>query len=222
MLTQRHIETKKAKKLRSLRQHYASTGGSHDKLIEKLNKGLPIGVGVVAALMIFTPLSPGKEVSFLLDRNKVALIDERLAVENAMYRGQDDSGRPFSITAGNAVQRSSREGVVRMRNLVAQILLRDGPARISAAGGVYDIEEETIKVDGPLTLSAKDGYSMTASGVSVDLKTRLINGEGRVAGAVTAGQFAADKISVDIDERKISLTGNARLTMNPGELRVPQ
>ena len=134
-----------------------------------------------------------------------------------MYRGQDDLF--FFYTVGNAVQRSSREGVVRMR-IWWPNLLRDGPARISAAGGVYDIEEETIKVDGPLTLSAKDGYSMTASGVSVDLKTRLINGEGRVAGAVTAGQFA-DKISVDIDERKISLTGT-QADYDPGELRVPQ
>jgi lipopolysaccharide export system protein LptC len=221
MVTHRRLETNEAKQLRNQRQHFAAPGGSHDRLVTFLGKALPMGVGIVASLMIITPLSPGTEVSFLLDRNKVAMIDERLSVSNAMYRGQDDGGRPFSLTAGEAVQRSSREGIVRMEDMMAQILLRDGPARISAEGGAYDIDSEVMTVDGPLRLSAADGYTMTARGVSVDLQSRVMVGDGRVEGEVPAGTFEADRIEVDIDERKISLRGNARLTMHPGELRVP-
>jgi len=221
MVTHRRLETNEAKQLRNQRQHFAAPDGSHDRLVTFLGRALPMGVGIVAALMIITPLSPGTEVSFLLDRNKVAMIDERLSVSNAMYRGQDDGGRPFSLTAGEAVQRSSREGIVRMEDMMAQILLRDGPARISAEGGAYDIDAEVMTVDGPLRLSAADGYTMTARGVSVDLQSRVMVGDGRVEGEVPAGTFEADRIEVDIDERKISLRGSARLTMRPGELRVP-
>jgi len=221
MVTHRRLETNEAKQLRNQRQHFAAPDGSHDRLVTFLGRALPMGVGIVAALMIITPLSPGTEVSFLLDRNKVAMIDERLSVSNAMYRGQDDGGRPFSLTAGEAVQRSSREGIVRMEDMMAQILLRDGPARISSEGGAYDIDAEVMTVDGPLRLSAADGYTMTARGVSVDLQSRVMVGDGRVEGEVPAGTFEADRIEVDIDERKISLRGNARLTMRPGELRVP-
>jgi len=221
MVTHRRLETNEAKQLRNQRQHFAAPGGSHDRLVTFLGKALPMGVGIVAALMIITPLSPGTEVSFLLDRDKVAMIDERLSVSNAMYRGQDDGGRPFSLTAGEAVQRSSREGIVRMEDMMAQILLRDGPARISSEGGAYDIDAEVMTVDGPLRLSAADGYTMTARGVSVDLQSRVMVGDGRVEGEVPAGTFEADRIEVDIDERKISLRGSARLTMRPGELRVP-
>ena len=221
MVTHRRLETNEAKHLRNQRQHFAAPDGSHDRLVTFLGRALPMGVGIVAALMIITPLSPGTEVSFLLDRNKVAMIDERLSVSNAMYRGQDDGGRPFSLTAGEAVQRSSREGIVRMEDMMAQILLRDGPARISSEGGAYDIDAEVMTVDGPLRLSAADGYTMTARGVSVDLQSRVMVGDGRVEGEVPAGTFEADRIEVDIDERKISLRGSARLTMRPGELRVP-
>jgi len=221
MVTHRRLETNEAKQLRNQRQHFAAPDGSHDRLVTFLGRALPMGVGIVAALMIITPLSPGTEVSFLLDRNKVAMIDERLSVSNAMYRGQDDGGRPFSLTAGEAVQRSSREGIVRMEDMMAQILLRDGPARISSEGGAYDIDAEVMTVDGPLRLSAADGYTMTARGVSVDLQSRVMVGDGRVEGEVPAGTFEADRIEVDIDERKISLRGSARLTMRPGELRVP-
>ena len=215
------IETSEARALRGRRQHFAAPGGSHDKLVGFLARALPVLVGIVAALMIITPLSPRGEVSFLLDRNKVALIDERLSVDNAMYRGRDDNGRPFSLLAGEAVQRSSIEGLVRMRDLVAQMVLADGPARLSAGGGTYDIEAETVAVDGPVRLTASDGYAMVAQGVSVDLKERLMRGDDGVSGEVPAGTFSARTMRADLSARTVTLEGDARLTMIPGKLRTP-
>ena len=221
MVIKRRIETSEAKALRSKRQHFAAPGGSHDKLIGFLARALPMGVGVLAALMVITPLSPRGEVSFLLDRNEVAVIDERLSVDNAMYRGRDVQGRPFSITAGEAVQRSSAEGKVRMQDLMAQLLLQDGPARLMAGGGIYDINAEVVSVDGELRLRTADGYSMTARGVSFDLEERMMRGAGGVEGEVPAGTFSANEMRADIDARTIQLNGNARLRMVPGKLRMP-
>ncbi|SMQ68819.1 lipopolysaccharide export system protein LptC [Altererythrobacter xiamenensis] len=221
MVVKRRIETSEAKELRGKRQHFAAPGGSHDKLVHFLARALPMAVGVVAALMIITPLSPRGEISFLLDRNKVAMIDERLSVDNAMYRGQDNQGRPFSLTAGEAVQRSSSEGIVRMNELIARILLPEGPARIAADAGAYDIDEEVMSVIGPLRLTAADGYRMVANDVSVNLETKRMTGTGGVEGAVPAGTFSADRIEADLAERTVTLIGNAQLRMRPGELRMP-
>jgi lipopolysaccharide export system protein LptC len=216
------IETSEARALRTRRQHFAAPGGSHDRLVGFLARALPMAIGVVAALMVISPLSPRGEVSFLLDRNKVALIDERLRVDNAMYRGRDNQGRPFSLLAGEAVQASSVEGVVRMRDLVAQLLLTEGPARLSAEGGAYDIDAETVTVDGPLRLTASDGYEMVARGVSLDLRARVMRGDDGVSGEVPAGTFSADTLRADLVTRTLVLEGNARLTMVPGQLRMPQ
>lgn len=214
-------ETDDARALRSRRQRFAAPGGSHDRLVRILARALPMAVGVVAALMVITPLSPRGEVSFLLDRNKVDMIDERLSVDNAMYRGRDNEGRPFSLLAGEAVQRSSAEGLVRMNQLVAQLLLTEGPARLSADGGIYDLDAETVAVNGPLRLTASDGYAMTARGVSVDLKARTMQGSAGVDGVVPAGTFSANTMNADLSARTITLEGNARLTMIPGQLRMP-
>lgn len=215
------IETSEARMLRSRRQRFAAPGGSHDRLVGVLARALPMAVGVIAALMIITPLSPRGEVSFLLDRNKVALIDERLSVDNAMYRGRDNQGRPFSLMAGEAVQRSSVEGLVRMSDVVAQILLADGPARLSADGGTYNINAETVMVDGPVRLTAGDGYAMVARGVSVDLKARTLRGDDGVSGEVPAGTFSANTLRADLATRRLTLEGKARFTMIPGQLRMP-
>lgn len=215
------IETSEARQLRSRRQGFAAPGGSHDRLVGILGRVLPMAVGVLAAFMVITPLSPRGEVSFLLDRNKVAMIDERLRVDNAMYRGKDNKGQPFSLTAGEAVQRSSTEGIVRMNDLVARILLPEGPAMLSAQGGAFDIAEDVVTVTGPLRLTAADGYNMVASGVAINLKTRRMVGSGGVSGEVPAGTFSANRIEADLPARTVSLDGNARIRMIPGKLRMP-
>lgn len=221
MVFKRRIETQEAANLRSKRQVFASPGGSHDRLIGFLARALPVGVGIMAALMVVTPLSPRGEISFLLDRNSVAVINERLSVDNAMYRGRDDEGRPFSITAGEAVQRSSAEGLVRMEDVIAQLLMPDGPARLRAEGGVYEIDEETVTVDGPVRFSAADGYTMTAEGVAVNLEERVMTGDDGVAGEIPAGTFRGNELRADLDARTLTLTGDVRMTMVPGKLRVP-
>ena len=221
MIIKRRSETNEAKGLRSERQHFAAPGGSHDKLVRFLARALPMAVGVIAALMVITPLSPRGEVSFLLDRNKVAVIDERLRVDNAMYRGQDDKGRPFSLTAGEAVQRSSNEGIVRMQDMVAGLLLSEGPARLTAKSGSYNIDQERMDVNGPLRFTAADGYRMVVNDVTFDLANRMMTGNGGVEGAVPAGTFAADRIIADVDTRTLTLAGNASLRMTPGQMRMP-
>jgi lipopolysaccharide export system protein LptC len=176
---------------------------------------------VLAALMVITPLSPRGEISFLLDRNKVAIISERLRVDNALYRGADNQNRPFSLTAGEAVQRSSAEGLVRMDDLVARLLLDDGPARLSAEAGQYDIDKEVVSITGPMRMQAADGYRMLARGVSVDLANKLLVGAGGVEGEIPAGTFSADRLTADLSARTITLSDNARLRMEPGKLRMP-
>jgi lipopolysaccharide export system protein LptC len=119
------------------------------------------------------------------------------------------------------VQQSSREGIVRMSDLVARILLPQGPARLSAEAGAYDIDREVMSVIGPVELTAADGYHMVARDVSINLETKLMTGEGGVEGAIPAGTFSADRLVADIAERTVMLDGNARLSMIPGKLRMP-
>ena len=207
--------------IRDRRRHFAAPGGSHDRLIRFLSAALPGAVGLIAAVMILAPLSPRGEISFLLDRNKVAVASERLRVSNAMYRGEDDKGRAFSVSAGSAVQVSGAQPEVRMDRLVARILLADGPAELSAAGGVYDFDAEQVSANGPVVFTAADGYRMTTSSVSIDLKSRTVMGSGGVSGAIPAGTFSANRIVADLGERSITLDGNARLQMAPGKLRMP-
>lgn len=207
--------------MRSKRRAFAAPDGSHDRLVNLLAKLLPAGIGVVAAVMILAPLSPRNEISFLLDRNKVAVTNERLRVDHAMYRGKDNKGRPFSLTAGSAVQASASVPIVTMDRLMARLLLADGPAELSAPAGRYDFDAENISVNGQVDFRAADGYRMLTEGVAIDLKAQQVVGSGGVSGAIPAGTFSADRLIANLGERTVTLDGHARLRMEPGKLRIP-
>lgn len=206
---------------RTRRQASAAPGGPRDRLIRFLAGALPAGVGVVAAVMILAPLGPRGEISFLLDRNKVALTQDRLRVDRAMYRGSDDRGRPFSLTSASALQHSASVPVVQLKGVMGRILLDSGPAELSAQDGSYDIASDQVAVGGAVDFRAADGYRMVTRGVTIDMRTRQIRGAGGVDGAIPAGTFSADRIFADLNARTIALDGHARLHMVPGKLRIP-
>ncbi|MFM5923577.1 MAG: LPS export ABC transporter periplasmic protein LptC [Novosphingobium sp.] len=214
--------TEAADIIRDKRRLWATPGGSHDRKVQVLARWLPGLVGVVAAAMIIGPLFSHGELSFLLDRTKVATTGERLRVTNAMYRGEDKDGRPFTVTAGSAVQVSAREPVVWMENLAARIRLTDGPAELTAVRGAYDYEAETVNVQGPVQFTAADGYKMTTDRVMIDLRGRRVTGSGGVSGSVPSGTFSAERISADLESRVLTLDGNVRMRFVQKGFRIPQ
>jgi lipopolysaccharide export system protein LptC len=214
--------TEAADIIRDKRRHWAAPGGSHDRKVRILAVWLPGLVGVVAAAMIIGPLFSGGELSFLLDRNKVAVTNERLRVNNAMYRGEDKDGRPFTLTAGSAVQVSAREPLVWMDNLAARIRLTDGPAELTAVRGGYNYASETVAVTGPVIFTAADGYRITTQNVQIDLNGRKVTASGGVSGTVPAGTFSANQLSADLDNRILTLDGNVRMRFEQMNFRIPR
>lgn len=201
---------------RSARQLWAAPGGRHDRLIALLQIVLPIGIGVLAAFLVMAPLLMGGDVSFVLDKNKVAVARERMKIEAAQYRGQDAKGQAFTLDAGSALQKSSAVPIVELNRLAAQLQMRDGPAQLTAPSGRYDMQAEQVKVDGPIDFTAADGYRLGTSDATVDLKSRTLKSGGAVSGNTPVGTFSANQLSADLEGRTVRLQGNARLRIVPG------
>lgn len=207
--------------IRTQRRGFAAPGGFHDRLVQFLARALPAAVGALLAVMIIAPLSPRGEISFLLDRRKVAVVDDRMQVSSAMYRGQDDDGRNFSLTAGSAIQRTKTRPLIELDQLTARIMLNEGPALLTANNGDYDFGKEIVDIVGPVNFQSSDGYRMTASNVDIDLGAKRLQSRGPVEGRIPAGTFSADRISADLENRTVTLDGNARLRMVPGQMKMP-
>ncbi|GGA42412.1 LPS export ABC transporter periplasmic protein LptC [Sphingomonas psychrolutea] len=200
---------------RTTRQIWAAPGSSHDRVIAVLRRVLPMAIGVLAAFVVVLPLYAGGDVSFLLDKNKVEVAKERLRVQSATYRGEDDKGQAFALSAGSAVQKSAAEPIVKLEQLSARIGLRDGPASIVADHGHYDMDKQQVSIDGPVRVDSSGGYRLETQNSTVDLKTKTLKSGGAVSGTVPQGTFSANQMSADLESHVVTLDGNARLRIVP-------
>lgn len=201
------------------KRRWAIPGGSHDRLIRILKLVLPALIGVVLAFLFFAPLEDKQEVSFLLDKSKVGTAEERLKLTSVTYRGQDNAGRPFVLSARSGVQQTSAVQIVDISGMSAQIQLDSGPARLQADRARYEMEHDRVNVVGPITFTAADGYRMQTSDVNVDLRGRTMQSRGPVQGRMPLGTFSADQLQVNLPNRTVVLNGRARLHIVQGGLR---
>ena len=201
--------------VRTARQRRAAPGGGHDRVVTLLNTGLPVAIGVLAAFLILAPLTAGSEVSFVLDKHKVEVAKERMRLQAATYRGQDDKGQAFALNAGAAVQQSSSVPIVQINGMSADLTLDDGPATLRADKGRYDLNTEQMKVDGPIAFRGPNGYRLDTSDATIDLKSKTMRSEGKVTGTVPQGNFSGDRLAADLEGRVVRITGNARLRIVP-------
>lgn len=218
-------------------------GSMHDYLIKALRIIFPMIIVALVTFLILSPLTVNNEFSFVLDKESVDIAPERLKVTDALYRGQDGKGRPFSLKAGSAVQKSSDVPILDMEDFVGRIILNSGPAILSGQRGSYNLDSEVMRVNGPLQYESQAGNEFTASNVEIRLRNqsfesfasvqgktnfgtfnanklkgtlgaRNITLSGNVFGTTKFGSYRADKVTGDLNARTIVLEGNARLTLN--------
>lgn len=201
------------------RQRWASPSSGHDRRVRWALIGLPSAIGALAAVLAIAPMLSRDEISFTLAKDKVEKAPERMRVSKAEYRGQDDKGRPFMLSAGGALQSTSTTPIVALNDLSAQITLDGGPTSLSAPKANYDMDKDRIDVNGPLMLRSADGYTLNTANVGIDLKTRRMASNAPVTGSTRLGTFSAARMRADLDARTVTLEGRARLHIVQGAAR---
>lgn len=200
-----------AEQQRYERRIWAAAGSSHDRLIATMRIALPMAVGILTAFLAFAPLTVGRDISFVLSKDRVDVAKERMRVTRAVYRGDDSKGQPFKLIAGSAVQATSRDPIVHLTQLDATIQLSDGPGTIRANRGRYDMDNQNIAIDGAVHFDSTGGYHIVTRDVFVNMDDRLARSRGPVDGTMPLGHFSADLMRADLERHIVYLDGRARL-----------
>ena len=208
-----------AVKGRAVKRRWAVPGSAHDRLVRWSKIALPCAVGVLIAVLAVAPLDRDEDISFILDKKKVENASERMRVESARYTGTDNQGRQFVMVANSALQRTSDTPLVELQGLLAQLGLAQGPLRIAANKGQYNIDTQRVAIVGPVQVAGPDGYRLATRDVTVDLKQKKLASAGRVTGQMRLGTFEAGQLRADLDQRTVTLDGGARLKIVQGAVR---
>ena len=166
---------------------------------------------MLIAFLALAPVTVGRDISFVLSKDRVDVATERMRVTRAVYRGEDAKGETFRLTAASAIQQSSKVPIMRLRALNALISQNTGPATIRANSGRYDMDSRRIAIDGPVLYDAAGGYHIATRDVLIDMDSRNMVSRNAVDGTMPLGRFAADKLRANLEMRVVDLEGRARL-----------
>lgn len=208
-----------ADRKQAVKRHWAEPGSRHDNLVRAVKYGLPALIVVLVVLLAISPFEQRGDVSFILDKNEVEQARERMRVEKAQYVGEDNKGQKFLIIADRAVQQSSNVPIVTFQGMRARLDMARGPLSIAALRGQYDLEQEIVRVNGPIRVVGPDGYQLATRDVIVNFDSRTMRSSGRVSGRMPLGEFQAGSLRADLDERTVSLDGGVRLKIEQGAVR---
>ncbi|MBZ6378198.1 hypothetical protein B5C34_01050 [Pacificimonas flava] len=204
-----------ADELRASRARWALPGSAWDRFTKIMAAVLPVLAALLLAAGLIWPLTQDREFSFILSKDEVEMAGDRMRLGEAVYRGEDDLGRPFLIRASRGVQETSADPRVYLVDLSARLQMDEGLATVTAERGVYDLADETLFIDGPVLVSRDDGYGLATSDVLVSIPGRTVVGEGRIDGSLPLGTFSGDRLRADLETRRVLLEGDVRMRINP-------
>ncbi len=139
-----------ADRKQAVKRHWAEPGSRHDAVVRAVKYGLPALIVGLVVMLAIAPFEQRGDVSFILDKNEVEQARERMRVEKAQYVGEDNKGQKFLIVADRAVQQSSNVPIVTIQGMRARLNMARGPLSIAALRGQYDLEQEVVRVNGPI------------------------------------------------------------------------
>ncbi len=198
----------RAEQQKTKRQKSAAPGSMHDRIVRMLRVVLPAIVGVMLAVLIFSPFAEQRELSFLLAKDAVDKAKERMRVSTALYRGEDNKGQPFSVRAGEALQKSSSSPAIDLRDVSASMYYDGTQASAQAANGSYDTRKEILSVVGPLKVNDGKGNAAAATEAMLYLNERRVDSTGPLTYTQANGdRVAGEKLSYWIDEEHVRSQG---------------
>ena len=203
----------------AVKRHWAIPGSRHDRLVGLAKILLPLLIAGLLVVLAVAPFDERDDTSFILDKNKVDAAQERMRVEAARYTGTDDKGQKFSIGADRAIQPTSDRPIVDIQGMRAQLDMARGPLSIVALKGRYNLEAQSVAIDGPVRVVGPDGYRLQTRDVGIDLKRRTLASRGRVTGEMRLGRFEAGRMTADLGAREVVLTDRVRLNIRQGAVR---
>jgi lipopolysaccharide export system protein LptC len=132
---------------------------------------------------------------------------------DARYRGVDQQGRPYTLTASVAQQAGPER--VNLTSPKGDITLKDGTwLMLQAKQGVYSQHSDELDLSHEVTLYRDDGTTMTTASASVDMKNGAAAGADPVHARGPFGTLDAQGFTLLDKGTIIQFAGPAHLVLN--------
>jgi lipopolysaccharide export system protein LptC len=197
-----------------LRRPPSARGIARRRLMIRLTKlVLPL-----AALALLSLIALWPELNHSKDQGRLTFSQFSAGVDgakltDAKYRGVDDQGRPYTITAKTANQVTPER--VNLTTPVGDVSMKDGTwLHIQSKDGVYLKQAGSLDLSHEVILYRDDGTTMTSESASIDLHNGAASGSEPTHAEGPFGTLDAQGFVLTDSGAAIQFAGPAKLVLN--------
>lgn len=176
-----------------------SAARRHSRLVRVLRIAIPamvvFGLVVVTLVTYFNPLRMLARLPINIDNLVVS--GTKVTMEQPHLSGFTSDARAYELTADTAAQDMTKPDIVELRNIHAKVEMQDKSTMVmTAASGVYDSKNETLKLDHQILLNSSTGYQGRLSEAMVDIRNGNVVSEHPVEVKLLQGTLNANRLNI--------------------------
>jgi lipopolysaccharide export system protein LptC len=139
---------------------------------------------------------------------------QNLAMVNPRFDGIDKEGRPYSLTAAEALQTSTDANEIDLLQPSGDMTLPDGTwLSLSADRGLYRRKEELLDLAGNVSFFHDEGFELRSPDALVNFGAGIASGGSGVEGQGPAGTLAAEGFEFRDEGMTILFRGESQLVI---------
>lgn len=193
----------------------AARHSRHVRLMRRLLVGG--GIAGVAGLVLFTFNPFGRAVPAGVSVASVGLDGTKVTMSHPKLSGYRNDGRPYAITASEAVQDLKTPTRFELHDMDARLTMQDSTmTHVTSASGTYDSKLDLMDLTTQVVISSDGGLDVHAQDARVEFKSGSVVTRNPVTVAMRGNTVAADGMRMIDNGRQVTFEGHVRTTFLPG------
>ncbi|MCR6629900.1 MAG: LPS export ABC transporter periplasmic protein LptC [Magnetospirillum sp.] len=197
--------------------HPARAGGHHryTRFVGAMKLVLPALAALLLGLVVAWPRLTARDDRFQIGFAQLSPSSvESLSMVNARFFGINRRNQPFSLTADVATEDEPGAGLIVLDQPKADFLTPGGKGvYVEARRGFYRQKEQTLDLEGEVSLFHEDGYEMHTEKAHVDLKTSMAEGDVPVNGHGPQGRIDGQGFRILDNGAQVMVTGRSSMNL---------
>ncbi len=171
----------------------------HSRVVRIMRVAIPIAVVIgLAGISLVTYLNPLRMLNELpIDISNLVVSGTKITMERPRLSGFTHDARAYVLSADAAAQDLTKPDLVELRNIHAKLDMQDKTTmEMSAATGIYDTKNETIRLQRDILLSSSTGYQGRLSEAQVDIRKGTVVSDQPVELELLQGTLNANRLEI--------------------------
>lgn len=187
----------------------------HSRRVRVLKFAIPLGAAAAVGVILFIGLFDPFHRLGHMELGPVSLSGTKVTMEQPKLTGYRKDAQPYEVTAVSATQDIRKPTIVELKELKARIMLDgDKAARLEAASGVYDTQNEKLVLKESVRVKSDAGYDAWLTSADVDFKAGTVVSKEPVRVTMTNGTVEADTLDMRDNGRVVVFAGRVRTVLN--------